>query len=154
MGQPSKNLTRERLRQLLPRSSQAFLDLNAPDLAPFPSSAIEEHVEGRPLDEVLPAQAAGSQGTPRRFKVIFHVRAVQPCDWDNYHIKELQDLLVHAGVLPSDKWTVLQGEVIPEKVCSREEEGTLIEVLEQVAPTNGAGGEPGNRQADPGVSPR
>lgn len=99
----------------------------------LPCSAITECDPGSALEQTGKGEEAGGSGSARRFKIIFRVRSIQPCDWDNYRCKELQDLLVRAGVIPDDKYSILQGEVIPEKVCSREEEGTLIEVFEQAA---------------------
>ena len=130
----SKAFSSDKLRELFPRASQSFLALNSPDLAPLPHSEIAEQDERKALDDIQKGTPESSPSHPRRFKVIFRVRSCQPCDWDNYRCKELQDLLVKIGALPDDKWCILEGQVIPEKVCSREEEGTLIEVLEETPP--------------------
>lgn len=53
---------------------------------------------------------------------------MRPCDWDGYSIKELQDCLVHAGLLDGDEWFCLEGSVVSEKAHSREEERTEIEI--------------------------
>jgi len=69
------------------------------------------------------------QGRPR-LKVRFTVYAVRPSDYDNIRIKELQDCLVHAGILDGDEWDVLQGEVISCKAATKAEERTVVEVME------------------------
>ena len=124
----SKPLSSDELRAKFPNASQSFIDANAMATGPHPT--IAEQNTRRTLERARKGKAAGSQRLARRFKIIFRVRSCRPCDWDNYRCKELQDLLVHASVLPDDKWSVLQGEVIPEKVATRAEEGTLIEVFE------------------------
>lgn len=73
-------------------------------------------------------------GVPRevpgriRSRIRFTVYAVRPCDWDGYSIKPLQDCLVRASILHGDDWDLLQGEVISEKVHSKEEERTEITI--------------------------
>lgn len=54
--------------------------------------------------------------------------SVRPLDWDNYRLKDLQDLLCLTGLLPSDNWNELEGSVISEKVHRKEEEKTVIEI--------------------------
>lgn len=76
------------------------------------------------LVSIAPREAQSGQ----RVKVVFRVYAVRPCDWDNYWTKGLQDCLVGAGLLCGDDWRVLRGEVISEKVNSRAEERTEIEI--------------------------
>jgi len=61
------------------------------------------------------------------FMVRFIAYAVRPCDWDGYHIKPIQDLLCHAGLLPGDAWHQLEGSVSSRKVHSPEEE--RLEIL-------------------------
>lgn len=69
-----------------------------------------------------------SREEPSRHRVEIHFRiyAVRPADWDGYHIKELQDVLGHAGVLDGDSWDVLCGRVTSEKVHTKAEERTEI----------------------------
>ena len=64
------------------------------------------------------------------FKICFTVYAVRPADWDGWHIKELQDLLVKSGVIPGDDWATLGGEVLSRKVKTKEEEKTVIEITQ------------------------
>lgn len=63
-----------------------------------------------------------------RFKIVFTVYAVQPCDYDGLHIKELQDVLVEAGLLHGDAWDILDGEVRSRKAHTQAEEKTIIEI--------------------------
>lgn len=92
-------------------------------------------VEGNTLVGTVPRKAKSRNRAPvspepkSRQRIKFTVYAVRPCDWDGYHIKELQDMLIHAGILDSDDWASLRGEVISEKVYSKEEEMTVIEIL-------------------------
>lgn len=81
-----------------------------------------EPVKGKPLDCQVSGEAAGRA----RVKIRFSFYSRRPCDWDAYSVKELQDLLVHAGILDSDQWDSLQGEIISEKVQQKEEERTEI----------------------------
>lgn len=129
-SQKNKRISYDKLRSIFPRASQSFLELNSKDVAPFPHSTITECNTGSALEQAGEGETAGSKSPACRFKIVFRVRSCHPCDWDNYRCKELQDLLVKAGVLPDDKWSILQGEVIPEKVRTHEEEGTLIEVYQ------------------------
>lgn len=93
-----------------------------------------EPAKGNPLERSLPREGKGSAGPPvspepkGRSRILFTVYSVRPCDWDGYHVKELQDLLIKAGILDGDEWNLLQGEVISEKVYSKEEERTEITI--------------------------
>lgn len=70
---------------------------------------------------------ASGNGSAQRFKVSFIIRCQKPRDWDNNSsIKFLQDRLVDAGILPSDAWDIVQGQIISEKCANVEEEGTVI----------------------------
>jgi hypothetical protein len=78
--------------------------------------------------ETLERAVSGEATRPPRFEICFHVYAVQPCDWDNYHIKELQDLVVKIGLVSSDGWQTLRGRIISDKAASKEEERTVITI--------------------------
>lgn len=94
-------------------------------------------VKGHTLERVAPRKEKSGNSPvvspePRRRKRIrFTVYAVRPADYDNWHTKEIQDLLVHAGILDDDKWDILQGEVISEKIHKKEDERTEI-LIEQL----------------------
>jgi Holliday junction resolvase RusA-like endonuclease len=53
---------------------------------------------------------------------------VRPLDWDNYRLKDLQDCLVHAGLLAGDEWNILEGSVVSCKAHTKAEEKTEIEI--------------------------
>lgn len=93
--------------------------LCADDTKPTQGNALERPVSGE-----------GQSGTSpvRRTRIRFEIYAVRPCDWDGYSVKELQDMLVHAQILPSDKWDVVQGEVISHKAHSKAEERTEVTI--------------------------
>lgn len=98
---------------------------NAAGLHPVPA----KRPQGRSLVSALPGEVESGFRPPRRAKILFRVFACRPADWDGYHIKELQDLLVHAGILDGDKWDLLEGQIISEKVRSEAEERTEIEII-------------------------
>lgn len=88
--------------------------------------------QGDALVGAAPRKGKGGKGAvldaPCRRSITFRVYAVRPADWDGYSIKELQDCLRHAGVLDDDAWDRLYGTVISEKVCTKDEERTEIEI--------------------------
>lgn len=84
----------------------------------------------QPLERTAPRKDKGRVVTSPRHRIRFTIYAVRPCDWDGHHIKELQDMLVNASIIPDDNWGFLQGEVISEKAHSLEEERTEIELIQ------------------------
>lgn len=72
--------------------------------------------------------AAVSTEPARRCRITFRIYAVRPLDWDNYSVKQIQDCLVHAGILDDDKWDILEGGIVSEKAYSKEEERTEITI--------------------------
>lgn len=87
--------------------------------------AIKSEPAKRPsLEHPVQGEAKGS----RRFKILFTVYARRPLDWDNYRFKELQDMLVHAGLIPDDKWNILNGCIESYKVHRKEEERTEVRI--------------------------
>jgi hypothetical protein len=96
-----------------------------------------ERHQGGPLDGAGKGKGKGggipAPGLGGRFEVTFTVWAVRPNDWDNIHVKCLQDLLLKSGAVPGlsdDCWHQLQGRIISRKACSAQEEGTQIEIKE------------------------
>lgn len=90
-------------------------------------AANPQPVEGKPLVSPVPREETGL----RRARIVFTVYAVRPADWDGYHIKELQDMVVHAGILRDDDFqTVIEGTVRSRKAASKSDERTEIEVIE------------------------
>ncbi len=91
----------------------------------------QKPVEGDALVRPLPRKGKSSKsvvlGVERRH-ITFRVFSRRPADYDGYSIKELQDCLVHAGLLDGDGWNQLRGQVISEKVHSKEEEMTIVEI--------------------------
>jgi len=83
-----------------------------------------KHSQRHPLERAIPRE----KKSRARLKIRFRIFARRPCDWDGWHIKELQDMLVHAGILDGDDWDLLQGEVISEKVFSKDQERTEIDL--------------------------
>lgn len=84
--------------------------------------------QGHALVSAPPGEEAGRSVPLARFKIVFTVYAVRPCDYDGLHIKELQDMLVEAGLLHGDQWNELDGEVRSRKAHTKEEERTVIEI--------------------------
>ena len=90
-------------------------------------------VERNPLDSALPRKDQGRSGVVQLFRITFTIYARRPCDWDGYHVKELQDMLIRASILLADDWCFLQGEVVSKKVHTKKEERTEI-VITPVEP--------------------
>lgn len=64
------------------------------------------------------------------FAVRITVYAIRPADFDGYHIKELVDGLVQAGLMGDDNWRVCpSGTVTSKKVHTEAEQRTEIEVI-------------------------
>ena len=84
--------------------------------------------QGNALVSPLPRKAKSSP-SPLKCFIWFRVFSTRPADWDGYHIKELQDCLVHAGLLDGDGWDQLHGQVTSHKVHTKAEEQTIIEVI-------------------------
>lgn len=83
--------------------------------------------QGKPLVSVLPREEASGHC----FKIVFDVYAVRAGDWDNYSIKELQDMVVNAGILFDDDWTILEsGTIRVHKVKKKNEQKTVITIEE------------------------
>lgn len=64
------------------------------------------------------------------FEIVFNVYAQHPLDWDNWHTKSLQDVLVRTGFLHGDDWRVLQGRVVAHKADSEAEERTEVTITQ------------------------
>jgi hypothetical protein len=106
-----------------PAQYAQFLDRHAGVRAPYPQPA-----KGDALVSAAPRKGKSSPRTPRCI-IRFTIYAVRPADWDGYHIKELQDCLVKSGLLDGDEWDILEGQVTSEKVHTKAEEKTVIEVI-------------------------
>jgi hypothetical protein len=123
----------ESTRQILLRRGwveQPDGSLNAPSKAKVRHSGLDtvrqELPQGRALVRLKPRKNKGHTEACGRFEITFHVFAMRPLDWDNCHIKELQDGLIKAGILPSDGYRALFGRVVSEKVYSEAEERTEV----------------------------
>ena len=91
-------------------------------------AAKSERAPKLPLVSVGKRKETRSVGAQGRFLVRFRVFSIRPLDWDNYRLKDLQDLLCLTGLLPSDNWNVLEGSVVSEKAHSKAEERTVVEI--------------------------
>lgn len=116
-------MTIHELTRRFPRASAAFLRANCAHVEELPAGQ-SECPQRDALDPELPRKEKSST----RFTICFECYASRPCDWDNYSIKELQDLLVESGLLPGDKWNQLEGRIRVHKVQSRQEERTVITI--------------------------
>lgn len=117
---------------LFPNASESFKRLN-PDLYPADGagvcSAVEERDEREALDIPVSGEAEGCMVSEGRASIKFTIYTYpRPLDWDNYHIKGLQDVLIAAGILPDDSWDILEGSVESRKADSKEQERTEIEI--------------------------
>lgn len=116
------------LKARYPNASESFLRRNADSGDSGVRAADTKPDEGKPLERRLSRKDPRRVGPAGRLKIRFTIHAVHPADWDGVDIKQLQDMLVRSGILPDDNWSLLQGEVISEKVHSKEEEKTVIEI--------------------------
>lgn len=82
-------------------------------------------IEGKPLERRVSGEKTGRTRT----RIIFRIYSVRPADWDGYHIKPIQDCLGYSALLDGDDWNLLQGEVISEKVYTKTEERTEVEII-------------------------
>lgn len=116
------------LKRLFPNASASTLKRN------LQSGVARLHPDNAQPDKLLSLERAaereetGWHGPARRFEITFTVFALRPCDWDGWDCKRLQDWLVEAGIIPSDKWDTLSGRVLSKKVSKAIEERTEIEI--------------------------
>lgn len=122
-------MTREQLKERFPHASDAFLDRNC-DRPEGIRSDDTKRTEGHALERPCPRE----KKSRTRVTVHFVVYSLRPADWDGWHIKELQDCLIHAGILDGDEWDVLEGHVTSEKVHTKDEERTEITILNAAYP--------------------
>lgn len=86
----------------------------------------KKSVEGNALECPIPRKDPDHP----RVKILFRVFAVYPTDWDGSTFKELQDGIVHAGLLDGDEWDRLEcAGIVSEKAYSKEEERTEVEIF-------------------------
>lgn len=86
----------------------------------------QKRPKGGTLVSGVPREETGSP----RLNVHFTIYAQRPCDWDGWHIKPIQDMLIEAGILSDDAWNILNGSVSARQVHSAEEERTEIEIYD------------------------
>lgn len=126
-------MTRNEILRRFPNATESFISRNlrdagseaGPQTIPAPQP---EPDSGQPLERLIPGKEKSGGLFGKCAYVEFHVFSVQPCDWDNYWTKGLQDLLIEIGLLDGDGWRQLQGKVVPLKVNTRKEERTEIKI--------------------------
>lgn len=120
-------MTKEELIKRFPNASESFIAQNC-------STGIRpnqpQQTQGCPLDSAPKREATGGGSVEGRFKITFRVCSVRPMDYDNASIKQAQDCIVQAGLLPDDNWKVLQGETISEKADQQINERTEITITQ------------------------
>lgn len=120
----------EFLKAKFPNASASFLRANSAGDSPLhphnPQPTQRDALVG-----VAPRKGKGCKGAVlgiARRHILFRVFSTRPADYDGYDVKELQDCLRHAGLLDDDAWDCLYGTVISEKVYSKDQERTEIEL--------------------------
>lgn len=113
-------MTKDELRKRFPRASAAFIEANAEGLR----AAYAKRPAVVPLERPAQRKDAGRTRAAIRFTCFSR----RPADWDNLRFKDLQDLLVIAGILDDDAWDILKGCVESKKAHSAEEERTEISI--------------------------
>jgi hypothetical protein len=122
-------MTRNELKRRFPNATEAFIAANeTPVDASGSRPANPEPAKGRALDYPQESPKPRRVCDPRCARITFQIYSTHPADWDNYRIKELQDCLVHAGILDGDEWNILTGQVIPRKAKTKADERTEIEI--------------------------
>ena len=116
-------LSKLEYEQLLQRPSIRARNSGVIDPPALPAP-VKKHHSRKPLEAPVQREAPGGE----RFEIVFTIHAFQPCDWDNYHVKELQDMAVAAGIIPSDSWDTLSGRVVCKKAETKEQERTEITI--------------------------
>jgi hypothetical protein len=125
-------MTLAELKAKYPNGSDEFFRRNADYFGLCPVQS--KPTEGGPLVSSVQrkkaggTRVAGRAESTRRCRITFRIYSVRPLDWDNYSVKQIQDCLVHAGLLGDDKWDILEGGVVSEKAHSKEEERTEITI--------------------------
>lgn len=124
-------MTREQLIAKFGNCSESFLRANSAGDSRVRADH-QKPTQGDALVRVAPRKGKGRKGAvlgvARRRSIVLRVFSTHPPDWDGISCKEIQDCLVHAGLLDGDDWHLLYGTVISEKVHTKEEERTEIEL--------------------------
>lgn len=115
-------LTTDQLNEML-RRNPSLARINPVGVTALPAT-VKEHHSRKPLEAAVQREAPSSE----RFEIVFTVYACRPCDWDNIHCKELQDMVVAAGIIPDDAWDTLSGRVVSKKAETKADEKTVIEI--------------------------
>ena len=116
-------MTKDELLKRFPRASRAFVEANA---AGIPAAEPE-----RPARKTLEHPAPGEATSRPRFAIRFDCFSRRPLDWDNWRLKDLQDMLIVAGILDDDSHELIEGGVCSHKVHAEAEERTEITIYEQ-----------------------
>jgi len=115
--------------KLFIRASRSFIKINPRLFAAQPESTSRS-----PLVDPPPRKKAGGN----RYVVRFRIYRVRPLDEDNAFgsVKSCVDLLVGAGILPSDSPETLKIEVEQQKITSQKNQRTEITITwpENVTP--------------------
>lgn len=130
---------RERIQRQIDQEDAAKANNPTRAISPQPKG-IADRSPGLCADDQEPTQRSSLVGIAQReaarwygpavsFEIVFRVYSQRPADWDGYEVKQLQDMVVHSGILPDDNWRILQGRVIPNKAHSKEEERVEIEIV-------------------------
>lgn len=125
-----ENISADELKRLFPGATKSILKANT-GAQGLPASQPQQP-EGKTLVNRTPRETKGGNSLTCRYRIIFTFYACRPLDWDNCNVKQLQDIMVQVGLLPSDDWKVLEGHIISKKAHTREEERTEI-VIERLA---------------------
>ncbi len=122
-------MNENRLKRFFPNASTAFIKKNS-DL-PTGNQRLPSNEQQQPKRGSLDSPTKRKEQSTARFEITFEIYAVRPNDWDNVHVKEIQDSLIRAGILFDDNYKLLQGRIIAKKAHSKEEERTVI-TLEKI----------------------
>ena len=123
-------MTPDELKRKFPNASAAFILRNSKDSSARLPASDTQPAQGVTLVRSRKRKAQGIRSTEGRATIRFTVYSMRPADWDGWDIKAVQDLLIRSRIIRGDDWHLLKGEVLSEKVCTKEEERTEIEIIE------------------------
>lgn len=123
-------MTRRELLTRFPNAKESFLRLNAD---PEPSTELPSPKPERPVLHDPLAAGKGKEGRPARAlkRVAITCFRCRLQDSDNCCVKYLVDALRHEKLIADDSPDHIILEVRQEKVATKSEEGTLIEIWQK-----------------------
>ena len=122
-------MTRDEILARYPNASADFIARNLAPHNPGVRAPAPQPDQRTALVATGEAEETHWYLSAKRFEITFRVYSIRPADYDGIDIKALQDFLVHAQIIPNDKWNVLSGRVVSCKAATAQDEKTEIEIV-------------------------